>query len=120
MRLLICGGRDFYGENFKYQEILDALEALTPVPELVITGEASGVDTVAREWAALRGIPCMVFPAAWQALGKAAGPIRNGWMLAYGNPDMILAFPGGVGTASMVKLASGAGVKVVMAREAGR
>ena len=120
MRMLICGGRDFYGENYKRHEILDTLEAFAPQPTLVITGEATGVDTVAREWATMRGIPCMVFHAAWQGLGKAAGPIRNGWMLTFGKPDMVLAFPGGVGTANMVKLANDAGVAVVCAVEAGR
>lgn len=44
--------------------------------------------------------------------GKAAGPIRNQRMLDDGKPDRVLAFPGGRGTANMVKLAKAAGVPV--------
>jgi len=44
------------------------------------------------------------------AYKNAAGPIRNQWMLKYGKPDLVLALPGGAGTASMIDLASKAGV----------
>lgn len=40
---------------------------------------------------------------------EGAGPIRNSFMLALG-PDLVLAFPGGRGTADMVRQASEAGV----------
>lgn len=40
--------------------------------------------------------------ADWKKHGKAAGPIRNGIMLRDGKPDMVVAFPGGRGTANMV------------------
>jgi hypothetical protein len=38
--------------------------------------------------------------------------IRNSKMLAEGKPEMVLAFPGGRGTANMVKQARSAGVSV--------
>jgi UDP-N-acetylmuramoylalanine-D-glutamate ligase len=38
--------------------------------------------------------------------------MRNKWMLTDGKPDLVIAFPGGRGTASMVNLARAAGVPV--------
>jgi hypothetical protein len=43
-----------------------------------------------------------------------AGPIRNQRMLVEGKPDLVVAFPGGKGTAGMVTLARNAGVDVIM------
>ena len=39
--------------------------------------------------------------------------IRNRRMLIEGKPDLVLAFPGGKGTANMVEISRKAGVKVV-------
>ena len=56
---------------------------------------------------------CLAFPAEWKKHGKAAGPIRNRKMLQDGKPDLVLAFPGGRGTANMVELATDAGIRVM-------
>lgn len=53
------------------------------------------------------------FPADWNKYGKRAGYIRNKQMLEEGKPDIVLAFPGGKGTAMMVRLAKEAGVRVI-------
>ncbi len=53
----------------------------------------------------------MVFRALWERHGRAAGVIRNQAMLDYGI-DLVLAFPGGRGTADMVRRARSAGVAV--------
>lgn len=53
------------------------------------------------------------FPADWGSLGKAAGPIRNSLMLTEANPSLVIAFPGGKGTADMISKARAAGVKVI-------
>ena len=54
----------------------------------------------------------MIFPAAWNKWGYSAGPRRNAWMIEYGKPDHVLAFPGGPGTADMVRRARAAGIPV--------
>jgi hypothetical protein len=41
--------------------------------------------------------------------------MRNQAMLDYGKPDLVVAFPGGKGTADMVRRARVAGVKVLTA-----
>lgn len=71
-----------------------------------------GADFLAQRWALVRGLASMEFIASWTKFGKAAGPIRNEWMLKYGQPDLVVAFPGGRGTENMVKLADEAGVEV--------
>jgi len=52
------------------------------------------------------------FDAEWHRHGKRAGPIRNQRMLEEGQPDLIVAFPGGHGTADMVRRARQAGIEV--------
>jgi len=54
-----------------------------------------------------------VFLANWRTHGKAAGPIRNQQMLDEGRPHLVVAFPGGTGTADMVRRAKAAGVPVM-------
>jgi hypothetical protein len=63
-------------------------------------------------WAIEAGIPVKPYPADWRLHGRAAGPIRNTLMLVEGRPDLVVAFPGGQGTADMTKKALRAGVKV--------
>jgi hypothetical protein len=58
--------------------------------------------------------PVSTFFAAWHEHGRGAGPIRNRQMLEEGRPDLVVAFPGGHGTAGMIKLALKAGVPVEM------
>jgi len=53
------------------------------------------------------------YPALWEVHGKSAGFIRNKLMLEDGQPELVIAFPGGRGTSNMVSLAESAGVEVV-------
>jgi hypothetical protein len=110
MKVLICGGRNYqYGK--KEFEYLDGFNELHTI-ELIIQGGALGGDDLGKAFAMNRGIPCAEFKANWQWHGKAAGPIRNASMLKYGQPDAIIAFPGGRGTQNMVSLGEKEGVKI--------
>ena len=51
---------------------------------------------------AANGVVVEEFKADWDKFGRAAGPIRNAQMLREGKPDLVVAFPGGRGTANMV------------------
>jgi SLOG family YspA-like protein len=110
MRVLVCGGR-YYSDREALEKYLDALHSESPI-SLVIDGGASGADTLANQWAVERHIRAASFPADWRKHGKAAGPIRNQQMLDEGKPDVVVAFPGGRGTADMVARAKRAGVPV--------
>ena len=67
---------------------------------------------MAFRWAAERNVFQRVFFAKWALIGRGAGPLRNQQMLREGKPDLVLAFPGGKGTAHMVRIARKAGVPV--------
>jgi hypothetical protein len=83
-------------------------------PTVVIHGDARGADRLAGEIANAAGIPVESYPADWVKHGRAAGPIRNQLMLDVAKPDVVLAMPGGNGTADMVRRAKAAGVAVVV------
>ncbi|UMO76018.1 DprA-like DNA processing chain A [Planktothrix phage Pra-JY27] len=110
LRILVCGGRDYEDRPAVYRA-LDRLHAKRGI-SLLIHGAARGADTLAREWAEDRNVPLMEFMADWKRHGFAAGPLRNQQMLDKGRPDGVVAFPGGNGTADMVRRAQSSGLKV--------
>lgn len=110
MRVIVCGGRHFNNIAFVWRS-LDKLHAVTPITEL-LHGAATGADLSAKEWAMTKpGIKRFKSKADWKKHGPAAGPIRNSHMLTW-KPDMVVAFPGGKGTADMVSKARQAGIPV--------
>lgn len=110
LKALVCGGRDYQDKLF----VWNYLDGYGP-PEIteIVSGMAKGVDTFASEWALKYGFKLHMFPADWKKHGKSAGMIRNREMLVKGKPDIVIAFPGGIGTLGMIKLAEKAGVKVI-------
>jgi hypothetical protein len=111
MRVIVCGGRE------PTPDICDAvwnwvMENCSQ-GDVVIHGACRGVDEQAMIAAqTLPGVKHLPFEADWRRHGRAAGPIRNSRMLEEGKPDFVVAFPGGRGTANMVKQAEAAGVPV--------
>jgi hypothetical protein len=118
MRWIICGGRDYTAKDYAFLT-LDALASSWGKPDLVIDGAAKGADTIGHEWAKARGVDTKRVPADWDKHGKAAGPIRNQAMLNMLDAgDLVVALPGGKGTADMVKRAKlRYGVNVVRLRD---
>ena len=55
------------------------------------------------------------YPAEWGKYGRGADYKRNIQMLKEGDPDLVLAFPGGRGTENMIAEAKKAGVPVILA-----
>lgn len=107
---LICGGR---------QHRLSQKDALALAYFLgremvthVIHGAAPGVDSDAGKVAETIGLRVTPYPADWAVYGKEAGPIRNQKMIDEGMPDLLVAFPGGRGTADMVRKASKARLRI--------
>jgi predicted Rossmann-fold nucleotide-binding protein len=110
-RVLVCGGRNYEDRDALYAA-LDQLHSEHRF-SVVIAGGARGADTLAADWAKERGIPTEIYMAEWNRLGRKAGPIRNRRMLDEGKPDLVVAFPGGTGTAGMAALARNAGEPVI-------
>lgn len=124
MRVLVCGGRDFcfsptnatqkqsYVAATQHQSVWDELDDLSKTISLLIAGGAKGVDRCAELWAKSREVPHLIHPAEWKKHGRSAGPIRNQAMLDQWKPQLVIAFPGGVGTQHMVKRAKAAGIDI--------
>lgn len=111
MIVLVTGGRDFNDRELVFR-VLDELK-----PSLIVHGGAKGADMLARFWARANGVRQRIHNANWERFGRAAGTIRNQAMLdeqaACGEPvALVVAFPGGKGTADMVRRARGAGIEV--------
>lgn len=113
MRVLVCGGRDYSDDEFLNRKLW-RLHRDHPITA-IIEGGANGADRFARWWANAAGVKCITVPAGWNKHGKAAGPIRNQRMIDEFRPDLIVAFPGGRGTADMVRRAESAKVRVIRA-----
>lgn len=114
-RVLVCGGRDLTGDEAAQlvaTTLYEINEERGPF-ECIIHGCATGVDSYAEFWAKAWHIKACGFRAEWARLGKAAGPVRNQRMLDEGKPDLVVAFPGGRGTADMVRRAKAASIEVI-------
>lgn len=110
-RVLVCGGRDFHDVALLIRT-LNHYHDQYGQKLRIINGGATGADRLAAEWAERRHVPVQTYWAYWKTHGKKAGPIRNQRMLDEGKPDLVVAFPGGRGTADMVRRARAAGVPV--------
>lgn len=109
-KVIVCGGRN-YADTDRLFAVLNTL-VHKEGPIYVIHGGAPGADQRAGGWAAQYGVPCAIVPANWAFYGNRGGPVRNNWMLDL-EPDLVVAFPGGHGTRSMIELAKKRGVRVM-------
>lgn len=100
-KVVIAGSRDFTDYDF-LKRVLDSRIFDTDV---IISGGARGVDTLAELYAKERGLKCIVFRADWKKYGKSAGPIRNRQMAMEGTH--LIAFWDGEsrGTKNMIEQA---------------
>lgn len=119
MKVLVTGGRTFVDRDWLWAG-LDLLHGKRPITE-IIEGGATGADVRAGEWARkTEGVKWTVVMADWEKHSKGlkhgnknpAGVIRNQEMAAM-KPDVVIACPGGPGTAHMVETAKKAGLTVI-------
>lgn len=96
MKVIIAGSRD---DTYSVEEIQMAVDKSGFEVTTLISGQATGVDSSAEEWAKSKNIPVLLFPADWKRYGKKAGPIRNAKMAVAA--DALIALPGGKGTQDM-------------------
>lgn len=134
-RILVCGGRKFASNQFHYSR-LDVQRTAAELRFLynvlfslcidkdqkrhwmrkgltIIHGDAPGADRAAGKWPENTWAKVKAFPADWKKYGKAAGAVRNKQMLDEGTPDLVVAFPGGKGTANMISQSLYRGVPVI-------
>lgn len=105
----MTGGRG-YVDGISVCQILDYIDGKTRIDE-VLTGGAAGADNLAARWAQSRSVSIRIILPDWNKHGRAAGPIRNQQLIDL-KPDLVVAFPGGKGTADCVAKAEKAGITV--------
>lgn len=111
MRVLVCGGRN-YDDVDRVGVVLNKLHDAKGI-DVIMQGGARGADEIAAAWGSFNGVPVDTYEADWENQGSFAGPARNKRMLDEGKPDLVIAFPGGKGTANMIRQARKAGVEVI-------
>lgn len=120
MIIWVAGGREYDD----WDHVRSVLDQYADVGNLLVEGGGRGLDYIARRiWTHEYQLSSLTVPARWNASGRAAGPVRNltiaaGLSIApHGDlkPELLLAFPGGSGTASAVKAAIKYSIPVVRA-----
>jgi hypothetical protein len=113
MRIIVTGMRDWEPRSrvWRALDVATSICALSDV--IIVEGGAAGADAHAREWAAMKMVRNISYPADWEKHGKAAGMIRNREM-AHDGADVCLAFWDGKskGTGNMIATAVANGIPV--------
>jgi hypothetical protein len=111
VRILVTGGRDFTD----YDLVIDRMDFVCskfPGATIeIVHGGARGADHLVGAYSKMRGYKTTTFMAEWDIYGKAAGPVRNTQMIAT-KPTLVVAFPGGRGTADMCRKAADACIPI--------
>lgn len=102
MKVVVTGGRDFNDRALLFR-VLDRIHQETPIT-LIRNGGMTGADALSSRWAYTRRVDTECVGARWGSCGGRAGPLRNETMLARPT-DLVVAFPGGRGTADAVRQA---------------
>ena len=115
--IVATGGRDLVWPQERIASALLQRSGGRPV-HLLLHGGARGADRAIGRAAQQLGWPVQSIAADWRRHGRAAGPIRNRFLLeqalleaeAHTSPStsasvLVIAFPGGAGTASLVQQA---------------
>ena len=118
MIVVVTGGRN-YQDDARVSDVLGAHHGATPV-RLLLEGGATGADRLARKRAQSCGVQVSTYTADWAVHGRRAGPLRNELMLRsavdfgklWGMPVLVVAFPGGTGTAHCVRTADFMGLDI--------
>lgn len=114
--ILVCGGREYDDRKNVYRK-LDLVLKNTNDNITIVHGAARGADTLAEDWAKSRQVNYRGFPAKWDKFKKRAGTLRNKEMIDDNVIDLVIAFPGGNGTAGMIRLAKEANIDVIEVKD---
>lgn len=115
-KVIIAGGRYFSDYELLKKTCDEFLQDKTGEEIVIISGHASGADTLGERYAQEKGFKIETYPADWKKYGRAAGTIRNEQMANIANA--LVAFWDGKskGTKSMISLAKKKGLQVFVAQ----
>jgi predicted Rossmann-fold nucleotide-binding protein len=115
MLVVVTGGRN-YANMQMITDVLDFVHRAEPITGL-INGLANGADSLCRKWAVNNNVTPMDFPAKWEDIHVMGAVIRNrrdgtkynvvagfqrNQAMVDAGAQMVVAFPGGNGTADMM------------------
>ena len=102
-RVIIAGCRDFDNYELLKEKCEYYLQNKMQTHNVIIvSGHASGADTLGERFAAEHNLLCELHPADWDKHGRAAGPIRNAEMADVA--DALIAFWDGMSRGRMARL----------------
>ena len=121
MKVLVCGSRDIDDRNVIYSAIRESPFEI----DMIVSGDASGVDSIAAEYATftpdIRVESHPIPEWVWAQIGSKAGPLRNEYMVE--QADAVVAVWDGQssGTKDAMAQAEAAGLPVykVLCEETG-
>jgi len=102
-KVVIAGSRDYNNYDEAKQYIDFCLSNIRNENNIIIvSGCATGADTIGERYAKENGLIVEKYPANWQKYGKSAGPRRNKYMAEIS--DYIICFWNGQskGTKSLI------------------
>lgn len=110
MNVVIAGGRDFTNIVVAYSCIAE----LVTDNDTIISGHASGADTIGELYAKDHNLKCKLYPADWGKYGRSAGPIRNEQMAKIA--DKVIVFWDGKsrGTKNMINMTKKHGCELIV------
>ena len=115
-KVIIAGCRDFTDYELLREKCDYHLQNLRLEDIVIVSGHASGADSLGERYAQERGFQLETYPADWKAHGRAAGPIRNAKM-ANGAHALIAFWDGkSRGTKNMIETARKYNLKVAVVR----
>lgn len=110
--IVVTGGRNYSNrDNVRMALGMSEWREGNPIEDvMVLSGGATGLDSMVLDWAFDACVNAIRMPAQWDRHGRKAGMLRNeqmiemsrtfwrdGWCVLY------IAFPGGVGTEDMTR-----------------
>jgi len=103
MKVVIFGSRSVD----RLEEVEKAMEESGVSATEIVSGCATGVDTLALAYAEKHNLPVKLFPARWEKFGDQACPLRNIEMAAYADFGVAVWDGQSPGTAHMIGLMEG-------------
>jgi predicted Rossmann-fold nucleotide-binding protein len=111
MKVIVAGGRNFSDYQLLCKTLDFYFQNLDKDELTIVSGAARGADSLGERYAREKGYKIERYPADWNGPHKkGAGFARNREMAEVS--DALVAFPGGNGTAHMIRTAKELGLKV--------
>ena len=110
MKVAIIGSRNFTDKTRFSKEMERVNLKITEV----VSGGASGADSLAEDWARSNGIQSRVYLPDWKKFGKSAGFVRNKDII--NNSEACIAFWDGAskGTMHSINIAKEKGIPIIV------